>query len=217
MTTRSALPRQRNRHPWQNLHVWETASDRLIIAARKWVNAPTKATIVNQFYFYIDWCVGERGHLFLLRQIISHPCWRATWSHFRHSRGWYAQYSKNWQLYYSRQTHKLLSIKLNSQPDRCIANYPTEKRVGDYHFSVWDFKVCVCLNQDHSFCCSQADCQEAKFDKETCPDLQLDSRIIMLWGESRKQQKEIAEKSIAHFLLFCIGILMFAEIKADET
>lgn len=62
---------------------------------------------------------------------------------------------------------------------------------------------------------SQADCQEADFDKETDSDLQLDSRMIMLWGESRK--KALVQKSIAHFLLFCIGILMFAEIKADKT
>jgi len=63
---------------------------------------------------------------------------------------------------------------------------------------------------------SQADCQEADFDKETDSDLQLDSRMIMLWGETRKK-KALVQKSIAHFLLFCIGILMFAEIKADKN
>lgn len=32
------------------------------------------------------------------------------------------------------------------------------------------------------------------------------------WGAGGKK----VQKSIAHFLLFCIGILMFAEIKVDK-
>lgn len=47
---------------------------------------------------------------------------------------------------------------------------------------------------------SQADCQEADFDKETDSDLQLDSRMIMLWGESRKNVSAKINSSFSPFL-----------------
>lgn len=55
---------------------------------------------------------------------------------------------------------------------------------------------------------SQGDCQEADFDKETDSDLQLDSRMIMLWGESRKKKSVSAKinSSFSPFLYRDFGV-----------
>lgn len=125
------------------------------------MHSPAKLASVIQFYFYIDWCVGEKSHLFLLRQIISNPSWRMTLFASEASSETFTrmirilEYSKNWQFYYFWQAHKLLLIKLNSQPVWRIVNYPRRgegKRIsrrGNY----LRFLVGECLNQDNSFCC----------------------------------------------------------------
>lgn len=53
-------------------------------------------------------------------------------------------------------------------------------------------------------------------DKETNADLHLDYGMTIPEGNKKVRGKKKNGKSIAHFLLFCIGILMFAEIKVDK-
>lgn len=53
-------------------------------------------------------------------------------------------------------------------------------------------------------------------DKETNADLHLDQRMTILERNKKVSgEKKKNRKSIPHFLLFCVGILMFAEIKVD--
>lgn len=53
-------------------------------------------------------------------------------------------------------------------------------------------------------------------DKETNADLHLDYGMTIPEGNKKVSGEKKSGKSIAHFLLFCIGILMFAEIKVDK-
>lgn len=59
-------------------------------------------------------------------------------------------------------------------------------------------------------------CESLWLDKETNADLHLDYGMTILVGNKKVRGKKKNGKSIAHFLLFCIGILMFEEIKVDK-
>lgn len=129
------------------------------------------------------------------------------------------EYRKNWQFYYSWQAHKLLLIKLNSQPVWRIVNYPRRgegKRIS-LRGNCLEFLVRECLNQDNSFCCEPGWLSGSRLwqGNRLWPSIRLPNDNAV--GRKWKVEKALVQKSIAHFLLFCIGILMFAEIKADKT
>lgn len=129
------------------------------------------------------------------------------------------EYSKNGQIYYSWQSHKLLLIKLNSQSVWRIVNYPRRgesKRIS-LGGNCLRFLVGEYLNQDNSFCCEPGWLSGSRLwqGNRLWPSIRLpDDNAV---GRKWKVEKALVQKSIAHFLLFCIGILMFAEIKADKT